>query len=76
MASVGSPVPELRSRKVSKILKLEACAQKLLARCDRAHVRIEPWKRKADQLLGEVRAIEFTLTGSQLGELRRARSGQ
>ena len=56
-----------------KILRLEARAQKLLARYEKHHARIEPWKLKADELLAHVQAIELTLTGGQLGELRRAR---
>ena len=74
-ATVTSPVPEVRSRKVRKILRLEARAQKLLARYEKHHTRIEPWKQKADTLLAEARAVEMTLTGGQVGELRRARSG-
>jgi len=58
---------------VRKILRLEARAQKLLARYEKHHARIEPWKQKADELLAHVQAIELTLTGGQLGELRRAR---
>ena len=76
MAPVSSPAPEIRSRKVRRILRLEARAQKLLARYDKHHARIEPWKRKGEALLDEARAIELTLTGGQLGELRRVRSGQ
>jgi hypothetical protein len=74
MAASSSAMPEIRSRKVRKILRLEARAQKLLARYEKHHARIEPWKRKAEALLEEARAIELTLTGGQLGELRRARS--
>jgi hypothetical protein len=73
MAPSSSAMPEIRSRKVRKILRLEARAQKLLARYEKHHARIEPWKRKGDELLAEARAVELTLTGGQLGELRRAR---
>lgn len=72
-APLTSPSPDIRSRKVRKILKLEARAQKLLARYEKHHARIEPWKRRADELLAHVQAIGLTLTGAQLGELRRAR---
>ena len=75
MEPVTTPVPEVRSRKVRKILKLEGRARKLLARYDKAHARIQPWKRRADELLAEARAVELALTGGQLGELRRARGG-
>lgn len=75
MVPVSSPPPEIRSRKVRKILRLEARAQRLLARYEKHHARIEPWKQKAEALLEQARAIELTLTGGQLGELRRARSG-
>jgi hypothetical protein len=66
-------VSEIRSRKVRKILRLEARAQRLLARYDRAMRKVEPARARAEALLREVRAIEYTLTGSQLGELRRSR---
>lgn len=75
MVTWSDPMNEIKSRKVRKVLKLEARAQKLLARYERHHARIEPWKRRGEELLGEARAIELTLTGGQLGELRRARSG-
>ncbi|MBI4607500.1 MAG: hypothetical protein HY726_00645 [Candidatus Rokubacteria bacterium] len=66
---------EVRSRKVGKILRLEARAQKILARYETHHARGEPWKRKGKALLDKARAMELTLTGGQLGELRRARGG-
>jgi hypothetical protein len=66
-------VSEIRSRKVRKILRLEARAQRLLARYDRAMRKVEPARTRAEALLREVRAIEYTLTGGQLGELRRWR---
>jgi len=76
IAPVISPAPEIRSRKVRRILRLEARAQKLLARYDKHHARIEPWKRKGEAFLEEARAIELTLTGGQIGELRRSRGQQ
>lgn len=75
MACWSPPMSEGRSRKVRKILRLEAQAHKLLARYETHHARIEPWKQKGEALLEEARAIELTLTGGQMGELRRARSG-
>lgn len=65
---------EIRSRKVRKILTLERRAGKLLARHDRAMQKVAPTRRQAEFLLDQARAIELTLTGSQLGELRRARA--
>ncbi len=65
---------EITSRKVRKVVRLEALAQTLRARYERHHARIEPWKLRADELLTEAQALELTLTGGQLGELRRARS--
>jgi hypothetical protein len=50
----------IRSRKVRKVLKLEARAAPLLAR--------------ADALRRQARAAELALTGTELGELRRARN--
>ncbi|MFQ5792788.1 MAG: hypothetical protein ACE5JI_20150 [Acidobacteriota bacterium] len=76
MVPVISPMVEIRSRKVRRILKLEARAQKLLSRYETAHTRIEPWKHKGEELLRQAHEIEFTLNGGQLGELRRARSEQ
>ncbi len=75
MAPWSRSMTETRSRKVRKIVRLETRAQQLLARYERHHARIEPWKLRAGALLTEARAIELTLTGGQLGELRRARSG-
>jgi len=68
------PGPEIHSRKVRKILRLDARAQTLLARYTKHQARIEPWKLRAGELLTEARAIELTLTGGQLAELRRARN--
>ena len=76
ISPLSSPMSEIRSRKVRKILRLEARAQKLLARYERHHARIEPWKRKGEAFLEDARAIELTLTGGQIGELRRSRGEQ
>ena len=64
---------EIKSRKVRRILKLEARVEKLRARCDKAMEKLEPLRRRLETLQKEARAIEGDLTGSQLGELRRAR---
>jgi len=64
---------EIKSRKVRRILKLEARAQKLQARYDKAMEKLEPLRRRLEELQKEARAIEGDLTGGQLGELRRAR---
>ena len=65
---------EIRSRKVRKILALEARAAKLQARYDKALARVAPAKERAEALRQATVAMELLLTGSQLGELRRARS--
>ena len=64
---------EIKSRKVRRILKLEARAEKLQARYDKAMEKLEPLRRRLEELQKEARAIEGSLTGGQLGELRRAR---
>jgi hypothetical protein len=63
----------IRSRKVRKILRLEARAARLQARVDTALARVAPAKERAADLRRAARALEVELTGSQLGELRRAR---
>jgi hypothetical protein len=69
-------VPALRSRKVRRILRLEAQAGRMEARQAKARARAELLRRRSDALRTEARAIEGSLTGSQLGELGRARSGE
>lgn len=61
------------SPKVRTILRLEARAQRLLTRYERALVRATHAKGQAHALLDEASRLEFTLTGTQLGDLRRAR---
>lgn len=63
----------IRSRKVRKILKLEARAAKLEKRYETALARVAPAKQRADDLRRAAQAVELELTGSQLGELRRLR---
>lgn len=69
----NAPTP-VRSRKVRKILKLEARAARLLARHERALACAAPLLARADVLKREARAAELALTGTELGELRRVRS--
>ena len=71
----SSPAPAIRSRKVRKLLKLEARAERLLARYERTLACAEPLLRRAEGLRREARVVELTLTGTEFGELRRARSG-
>jgi len=62
-----------RSRKVKKIVRLEARARRLLTRYERALSRATRAKTQAHALLDQASLLEFTLTGTQLGELRRMR---
>jgi hypothetical protein len=71
--SANTAIP-IRSRKVRKILKLEARAARLLARHERALACAAPLVTRADALRAQARAAELALTGTELGELRRARS--
>jgi hypothetical protein len=70
--NIAAPI---RSRKVRKVLKLEARAARLLARHERALACAAPLLTRADALRREAWAAELALTGTELGELRRARSG-
>ena len=63
----------VRSRKVRKILRLEARARRLLTRYERFLDRAVRAKAQAHAALDEASLLEFTLTGTQLGELRRMR---
>ena len=63
----------VRSRKVRKILRLEACARRLLTRYERALDKATRAKGQAHTLLDEASRLELALTGTQLGELRRVR---
>ena len=65
--------PPSRSRKVMRILKLEARARRLLTRYERALDRATRAKAQAHVLLDEAHVSECALTGTKLGELRRAR---
>jgi hypothetical protein len=63
----------VRSRKVRKILRLEARARRLLTRYERALDKATRAKGQAHTLLDGASRLELALTGTQLGELRRAR---
>jgi hypothetical protein len=66
--------PPVRSRKVRKILRLEARARRLLTRYERARDKATRAKGQAHALLDAANRFELTLTGTQLGELRRVRA--
>ena len=68
--ATGTPV---RSQKVRKILRLDARARRLLARYERALAEATRAMGQARALLDDADGIESSLTGTQLGELRRAR---
>jgi hypothetical protein len=70
-ARTGTPA---RSRKVRKILRLEARAQRLLARYERALAKATGAMAQARALLDDAYGLEHALNGTQLGELRRARA--
>jgi hypothetical protein len=63
----------VRSRKVRKILRFEARARRLLTRYERALDKSTRAKGQAHALLDAASCLERALTGTQLGELRRAR---
>jgi hypothetical protein len=63
----------VRSRKVRRVLRLEARARRLLTRYERALDKATRAKGQAHALLDAANRFELTLTGTQLGELRRAR---
>jgi len=62
-----------RSRKVRTIVHLEARARRLLTRYERLLSRATRAKAQAHALLDQASLLEFSLTGTQLGELRRVR---
>lgn len=61
------------SRKVDEIVRLEARARRLLTRYERLLGRATRAKAQAYMVLDKASSLEFALTGTQLGELRRAR---
>ena len=66
----GAPA---RTRKVRKILRFEARARRLLTRYERALARATGAMAQARALLDDASVLESSLTGTQLGELRRGR---
>lgn len=68
--------PAIRSRKVRRILRLEASATRFAARHAKAAARAALLHRRGEACRQEARALEASLTGGQLGELARARRGQ
>ena len=66
----GAPA---RTRKVRKILRFEARARQLLTRYERALARATGAMAQARALLDDASVLESSLTGTQLGELRRGR---
>ena len=66
--------PPIHSRKVRRILAIEARVRRLLTRYERALDKAIRAKTDVQRLLDQVQNIEWTLTGSQLGELRRGRA--
>ena len=68
--------PPIRSRKVRRILAIEARVRRLLTRYERALDKAIRAKTDVQRLLDQTQNIEWTLTGSQLGELHRARTAR
>ena len=64
----------VRSRKVRKILRLEARARRLLTRYEHAIAEAPRAMGQARALFDEADGLEYALTGTQLGELRRGRA--
>jgi hypothetical protein len=62
-----------RSRKVKKIVRLEARARRLLTRYERALSRATRAKAQAHALLDQASLLEFTLTGTSSATSPRAR---
>jgi len=67
----GAP---MRSRKVRTILRLEARARRLLTRYERASATATRAMGQARALFDEADGLEYALTGTELGELRRGRA--
>ena len=70
-AVAATPV---RSRKVRKILRIEARARRLLARYEHAIAEATRAMGQARALFDEADGLEYALTGTELGELRRGRA--
>ena len=63
-----------RSPKVRKILRLEGRARRFLARDERALATTASAMTQARALLDDAQLLEGSLTGTQLGKLRRGRA--
>lgn len=63
----------MASRQVRRIVRLEARANRLLVRWDRARRRATRAKAQAYAVFDEMTSLEHALTDRQLAELRRAR---
>ena len=70
-AAAGTPA---RSRAVRKILRLEARARGLLVQYERALATTTRTMGQARALLDDAAFLEGSLTGPELGELRRGRA--
>jgi hypothetical protein len=66
--------PTIRSRKVRRILVIEARARRLLTRYERTLAKAVRIKTEVHRLLDHAHGIEWTLTGGQVGELRLGRA--
>ena len=66
--------PAIRSRKVRRILAIEARARRLMTRYERTLDKAVRIKTEVHRLLDQAHGIEWTLTGGQLGELRHGRA--
>ena len=68
------PPPTIHSRKVRRILAIEARARRLLTRYERTIDKAVRIKTEVHRLLDQAHGIEWTLTGGQVGELRLGRA--
>ena len=66
--------PSIHSRKVRRILAIEARARRLLTRYERTLDKAVRLKTEVHRLLDQAHGLEWTLTGGQLGELRLGRA--
>jgi hypothetical protein len=66
---------ECRTDKVRKILQLEGRAAEHRSIYESGLAEISPARHKAEQYEQEARALKVKLTATELGQLRRARSG-
>jgi hypothetical protein len=70
----GAAEARMRSRKVQRILRLEARAQRLLARYERALATTARTMGQARACLDDAQILESSLSDPQLGELRHGRA--